>query len=467
MLNLSFLQLTYCLGYYPEKYLELCNYCNSLRSDPMLFQDAWDILINICPESSHDILEAMKLKILMALYTAVSYEQQSVEPKSCIQDAYQKFDSSVDKETAKRTLSRSAGDLRQNKIGFSGSYCNNINLQYLSPFWNSDEPFKCLNALDFYFYIKNYKHWAFYPDNTNGMTFYEWFKGIQSIVYYDKPAEDFHLAEEISIDKELSAYITEQLFHPIAFCKNVLDFCEYFGKDFNNKDFLRESAMQLFIPLSYLPVSWQEKIKGCYSNALEKYLKETNNVVNQVHFSNYLKDIYFKVGCLESFAEAFLATCLLPRGFQSIEGILPAIKETLSTNITDILNKNPDFSYYSQMHSYLNKFRNSVFPTTDNGRKISFSDDNTKKRNNRFIETFEINYTFYFSHSVPLWTLTQHHIATDSFMTIDRYIAQHISWFYYYSPQFGYNTRNYFNYKIKSTIPKTEQKKDSPKKEQD
>ena len=80
MLYLSFSQLAYCIIFYPEEYQILRSYYNQSRSMPMEFEDAWNILLKICPECYQDILDTMKPKILMALYTAVSYELQCIEP---------------------------------------------------------------------------------------------------------------------------------------------------------------------------------------------------------------------------------------------------------------------------------------------------------------------------------------------------------------------------------------------------
>ena len=468
MLYLSFSQLAYCIIFYPEEYQILRSYYNQSRSMPMEFEDAWNILLKICPECYQDILDTMKPKILMALYTAVSYELQKVESKSCVMNAYLDFATSneekINDDSVRKALFRSTNDLQQSNRVFSSIPYNCINLQYLAPYWNSDQDFKCLNPLDFYFYLKNYKHWALYPDHSNGITFYEWLKGIDSIVYHDKSDTTSPLPEKVSLDDELSAYITEQLFHPIAFCKNVLDFFKYFDEDFSNSHFSRELAMRLFIPLSYLPISWQDSVMKTYSNALRDYIKGTGNLLEKLHFGSYLKQIYFYAGCLQSFAESFLASCLLPCDFQSIEDILPSIKEVISKSITDALAKNPNSSYYAHMNSYLNKFYQAVYPKTAENKEILFSDNNSRKRNNHLIETFEINYTFFFFQAVPLYTLAQYHITTGSFMPIDQYISQRCFWFYNSPEPPNYDTSNYLKYKNQNAIILGSSKKTEPKK---
>lgn len=404
MMSYSFWELVNKIGNYPIEYKNLCIEISSTAEDKSMekIMESFETIFKTIYPEYWEILSLMKSDILMNIYTATTYGLLPITSKESIAKAYIDADPATPlisntEENSRRRLKTCSDEL---KTAFTplnlASYANqNLNLHYLRASWMpGEEALKSFNDLDFYFYIKSYKHWPFYPDNLSGMHFYEWYSSMNHIFTKEKPIPN----KGTTFELEHSAYIFEQLFQPASFMENVINYLQYFNDILSSYKFpIRERSIIFSIPLATLPFATPEDLKDTYFVTLKDYLNNLNDITKKLCFQKQLHKVFFYSGYLQAFAETLLSFLLyLFYIDKDIEGDTVKMQESLKIYITEHIN---EFNYHNHLHKLFSSFEETKYSKYD---KFLTSND---KRGNVAVTSFEINYTHNFYRHIPIMNI--------------------------------------------------------------
>lgn len=406
MLDYNFHEVLLRIKDYPSEYRDICqSHWTSRKSEAKEYSinEMWQLIESICGSFSSEyvpIINSIKSDVIMSVYTTVLY---SLTPTIQINDLVNAFidsdpsNAEENKANTKRRLDTICKDLESNvtQLYFS-THNNNFNgMHYFLPFWDSTKELKVFNSLDFYTYIKAYKHWPNYPQNQYGMTFNEWYKEMFSIFTF------IGTSATSPTEREHSSYVFEQLFHPGKFMRNVMDNIQTIEDDFNSiKMPTRERSMILSIPLAVMPGQLQNTIKNPYFKSLNDFIGDYNNPIKKLAFRNYLYKAFFYQGYLFPLVKTLLSYLLFLEYTDSENYNLKGIEETLKSYITEHIE---EFNYTNPLKTLFNSFAIQSYPKKDTAQKeLLFIHSNTEKRNNISVETFEINYTYNFFLQNPI-----------------------------------------------------------------
>nr|WP_130789979.1 hypothetical protein [Lachnoclostridium pacaense] len=406
MLDYNFHEILLRIKDYPSEYRDLCqSHRASIKAEAKAYSidEMWQLIESICGSFSSEfvpVINSIKSEILISVYTTVLY---TLTPAIQVNDLVNAFidsdpsNAEENKANTKRRLDTICKDLKSNvtSLYFSTHYNNFNAMHYFLPFWDSTRELKVFNPLDFYTYIKAYKHWPNYPQNQYGMTFNEWYKEMFSI---------FTLISSTATsptERELSSYVFEQLFHPGKFMRNAVDSIQIVKEEFNSiKMPTRERFMTLTIPLATIPEQLQDTIKNPYFKSLSDYLTDYNNPIKKLAFRNYLYKAFFYQGCIFPLVKTLFSYLLFLEYSDNENYNLKEIAETLNSYITEHIEK---FNYTDSLKTLFNSFSIQSYPKKDKAQKeLLFIHSNTEKRNNISVETFEINYTYNFFLQNPI-----------------------------------------------------------------
>lgn len=194
---------------------------NEISDEDKLVNFLWSEMEKICetytPDSQKHV-KALKYDVLMSVYASAYYTCLPTAELADIFSAAKEFDSALNNpdsiKSAQTNLSGKKKELQQ---------FDTNEIKYLSHYWLEEDTFKTYNALDFYYYLIQYSAWPYYPDHLNGMNFYKYFSGIENMFSHRMKNKSCKLEDSFS------AYIFEELFHPINFISNVTKYFSVFS----------------------------------------------------------------------------------------------------------------------------------------------------------------------------------------------------------------------------------------------
>lgn len=391
------------------------------------------------PDIDSDIAASLKEDVLMSLYVSAKYTTleglESPAINKVLKDSHDTANSTDSLISFINGLSSTSKELQKSyhiggNVQTSGQLYDANPLSYFKPFLenkksnskdkkndsedkenNNHEPkkFKYFNLDDFLKYIKAFSSWPFNLKNFNGMHFFDYFSGIHKMVEKDKDKQnkqslekwDFYSNNTDAPDFEdsLSAYILEELFSPVSFIQNVHLHITTFESIFSDyKKPYREMSMILMEPLFKLPKPLWEKISDSYIYALKNYINHPSNIsmLSTLGASMYTT-IYHRQYTFP-YLKVLLANILYQKE-NSIDNIASLLEKYIKKNIKS-------FDYFTPLKKSMRDLAEYCYPTKAirpydiEGYKKLHPELNTKgndqKRNNKSIETYEINFTHNF-----------------------------------------------------------------------
>ncbi len=403
----------------------------SLNKDKLI-DTIWEqINTTVCEKPLYidpDTANALKHDILMSLYVSAKYtvmkehEYKNIaselkDIRTTIQDLPHGDPFKTKLDTYRKNLKKSFQT--GGNVLTSGQLFERNPLLYFKQFWDDGtgeypKKFKCFNLDNYVSYIEAWSSWPFTLDNYNGMSFFNFFKGIHLMTTKDKDSKneeymkrtekwDFYSSsntDAADFEDNLSAYILEQLFSPVSFIQNVHLHIESFANIFSdNKKPDREKSIILMSPLFKLPRSLWEKLSGDYISALKKYITSPSDIDSLVELGKCMyKTIYhsqYTFPCLK----ILLANVLYIQKEKSLEDITSALEKYIENNIGN-------FDYFTALKKSMVDLAEYRYPTStvkpldsEGYKKIHpefESKGNDNKRNNFSIESYEINFTHTF-----------------------------------------------------------------------
>lgn len=445
---------------------------NVSKSDKISIGDVWNRLVECCeifPLKLHDAIACMKNDVLMSLYTSATYGAQETIGKSKIALAY------INNEPKDMRNGDHSRDIRKGisvcqknlqksitPMHLSGQLFDQNALEYFQPYWNPQvSDIKVFNELDYYFYIKEYKHWPFHTDNLDGMRLQELFKSLNSIFkdIYTRTEKHFTLSEAHSV------YIFEQLFQPAHLAQYITGYLNCFEDLFYKyKNQERERSLLLSLPLFKLPLPVIDSMKDSYLKALREYIKFPNDSYNESLFIQHMNLALLYKYCLFPLLQTILANVL----FISAGGDYNKIKQLLTEYLE---NEQPHDYSPSIMKINLDTISQANYPsrplkknesdktqvknedTISENKTVSILNDNVTTRNNTSVETFEINLTYNFYCRRKISNIFEYRREHRNFTIDIDYLndIKNLGYFNsYYNIKNGNNTDNYLHYKNKN-----------------
>lgn len=418
----------------------------------------WNELDQYCevfPVDLHDTIRVLKNDVLMSVYASASYTNRDPISLNEIFKEIKKVDpafinnpNSVESERSNLAHKKTSLLRTFTNLDYSGQLFDNNPLLYLAPYWsNTSENFKCFNKLDFYYYIKESSHWPFYPDNRNGMMFAELLASFDTIFQHWKVTR-----QELSFDNIFSAYVFEELFYPISFTRNVTKYLSVFAHLLHDiKSPKREQAIILSRILFKMPPSLWNMVHESYYSSLAAYIANPRNITNYSNFKLNTCQMFFYLNFLYPALQTLFATAL----YHGVGSDLNKTHEVLKSYIIDNLKA---FDYYSPLEKQMSDIQVLAYPSTQKGKTIKLNGGSDKKRYNKALESFEINFTknFYARKRIrnfPEYWLT----AGNPNNNFELYMAYHIPLYFSECKDIisGTVTSNYLQFEAqKGRIPK-------------
>lgn len=380
------------------------NFCIPTVSDIKgneLVEEVWNKLEIICsnlPIPLDHMAKVLKSDVLMSVYTSILYTiispitlndiYSTIKEKDPVSVNENSFENEICKIQEKRRVL--FGSYHKPTLP-SGQFFDNNPLQYLSGFWErGNEGFKSFNHWDFCHYIQFNTAWPFHPDNTDGMMFHDYLEGIRDMFQHNLDNVNRREQKQLEFDDVFSAYIFEELFHPRSFIQNVAEFISAFESIFNNtKEPKREQAIFLLQPLFKMSPSLWSETKAAYFSAIKTYIDNSNKVEATFKFSAALGEILLYQNFLFPYLQAVFSMAI----YIASDSDLEQIKVTLSDYISSHLS---DFDYFNPLKEQLNHLSEITYPETGGRNSKKIDDENDTKRNNKTIDSFEINFTYNF-----------------------------------------------------------------------
>ena len=257
---------------------------------------------------------------------------------------------------------------------------------YLSQFWREGVKPVCYDAIDMAYYIRHYKGWLFYPDNMYGMAFYTYHKAMYDIF----SREDKNTNAPYTFNKDFSAFIFEELFSSQSLMSTALSFSKHFSELFSDtKTGDREQAMVLFLPISLLSHDIRILYEPYYIGLIRKWSNsKLDSVLDEIirTYASMLSLTDYYIPLLE------ISFILAIAEMYKYEGKGSIVAKDICKDLEQAyIAKNKRL--YDRINDTFLAFQEARYP---NGTMMI--DDITKKRNNKAISTFEINFTYGFLH---------------------------------------------------------------------
>lgn len=450
----------------------------SISADGDLIDCLWDQIKEISKTQFYpdpkDDLDYMKMDVLYSLYASICYTTDPGLSWGQIIAVLQNIDSALTNEDSlnseRQLLSHKKGKLRKTyqpsdiTVLLSGQYFNNNSLLYFRSFWQTDaQPTRCFNVGDYIKYIKNSNYWPFDNQYANGMLFNDYFKGIRNM------CPDFwadRLQRDNFFDAEFSFYIFEQLFSPVSFIDNLLLHQQYFADIFNNvSNPSREMAIILLQPLFQLPHSLWKHLSNDYAESLRRYIDNVGNI-------DYGSTLFQKMYIVILYKQLIYPLLKIMIGnylINTYDDDLASLKEYLHNYLIE----NTDYSHYqdafrSQMDSLstalypnntaidsmgyymaeMRKYKSLNKEARSKQKKPIEPKGNDSKRNNKSIESYEINFTYQFFRQPAELDFFDYGNSRGK-CNPDAYIKQQINTYFQKAMQTpgGYSTPNYRQHK--------------------
>lgn len=418
----------------------------------------WKELDQYCevfPIDLHDTIQVLKNDVLMSVYTSANYTNRDPISQNEIFEKIKKMDPAFisnpnSAESERSNLSHKKASLSRafSNMDYTGQYFDSNSLLYFAPYWLKEaDNFKCFNKLDFYYYIKEYSHWPFYPDNRNGMMFAELLASFDTIYQHLKEKR-----QELSFDNIFSAYVFEELFYPISFSRNVTEYLSVFAHLLHDiKSPKREQAIILSRILFKMPPSLWNMVHESHYSSLAAYIANPRNITDYSNFKLNTCQMFFYLNFLYPALQTLFAMAL----YHGVGSDLNKTQEVLKCYIIDNLKA---FDYYSPLENQMSDIQALAYPSTQKGKTIKLNGGSDKKRYNKALESFEINFTKYFYARERIRNFPEYWLTTGNpNNNFDSYMAYHIP---LYSSECkdiisGTVTSNYLQFEAqKARIPK-------------
>lgn len=379
------------------------------ETTPLDIDLLWDKIIDrfklLFPLYKTEQINDFKLDILLSLYTSARFTMAEAIDTGEIAKAYIEYDPAscsifYTPDSIRPTLALVKQQLKQLCGAFlAGQYFDSTTLQYFSAYANQTS-IKVFSELDFFNYLKEYKHWPYFLDNQYGMTvteLYDSYHRIQdSIQLKDNNAEN-------SFQANFSAYIFEELFHPIKFSNLLTNYFKYFSDIFYESGpsetiAIREKVLSQLIPFFQLPFSIQERMSSDYCLALAEYVHSKDESEKKLRYYQQLNSALLQAYYLFPLLQITFCKTLFTASDQNLKSIVSQLEEYLSTSklhfhedISTHLNQVKDL-YYPNKPSKEKPITNSSNPVWITNKEK----DGQKGRNNIAIQSFQINSTYSF-----------------------------------------------------------------------
>lgn len=366
-----------------------------------LIDEIWNKLEISCrnlPIPLDHMAKVLKNDVLISVYTTILYTVISPITLNNLYSTIKEKDPVSINENSFENEKRNMQEKRRELFSSyhkptlsSGQFFDNNALQYLSGYWErGNEGFKSFNHWDFCHYLKSCTKWPFYPDNTDGMMFHDYLEGIRDMFQHNLTDVNRREQKQLEFDDIFSAYLFEELFHPSSFIQNVSEFLSVFESIFTNtKEPKREQAIFLLQPLFKMPSSLWKEIKTEYFSAVKRYIDNSKKVEANFKFKAALGEVLFYQNFLFPYLKAVFSMAI----YNALDSDLNQIKITLFDYISSHLS---DFDYFNPLKEQLNHLSEIIYPETGGKNSKKINDDNDTKRNNKTIDSFEINFTYNF-----------------------------------------------------------------------
>lgn len=387
----------------------------------------WKELDQYCevfPIDLHDTIQVLKNDVLMSVYASVNYTNTDpISQKEIFKEAKKVDPAFIDNlnsgESERSNLSHKKTSLSQafHNRDYSGQYFDDNSLLYFAPYWLKEtDNFKCFNKLDFYYYIKESSHWPFYPDNRNGMTFAKLLDSFDRIFQHWKEKRP-----ELNFDNIFSAYIFEELFYPVNFIQNVTEYISVFKHPLQDlKTPKREQAIILSRILFKMPPSLWNIVHKSFYTSLAAYITNPRNMTDYSNFRLITCQMFYYQNFLYPALQTLFAMAL----YHGLGSDLNETQAVLQSYITDNLK---DFDYYSPLKNQMLLIQDLTYPSTQKGKTMKLKDGSDKKRNNKAIESFEINFTKNFYAGKRIRNFPEYWLTTGNpNINLESYMAYHI-----------------------------------------
>ncbi len=399
MINYNFYDILDNTSFINHDYFSIPTVSNIKGNE--LVEETWNKLEIICsnlPIPLDHMAKVLKSDVLMSVYTTIFYTilspinlndlYSTIKEKDPVSVNENSFENERYKIQEKR---RELFDSYNKPTLSSGQFFDNNPLQYLSGFWErGNEGFKSFNHWDFCHYIQFNTAWPFHPNNIDGMMIHDYLKGIRDMFQHNLDDVNRREQKQPEFDDVFSAYIFEELFHPRSFIQNVTEFFTAFESIFNNtKEPKREQAIFLLQPLFKMPPSLWAETKEAYFSAIKTYIDNSKKVKANFKFSAALGEILL----YQNFLFPYLQTVFSMAIYNALDSDLEQIKVTLFDYISTHLF---DFDYFNPLKEQLNHLSEITYPETGGRNLKKIDDENDKKRYNKTIDSFEINFTYNF-----------------------------------------------------------------------